>query len=328
MTALYGIIFAVSLVMIAVYSYVDRKREICLLLLFISVAVCDLGYFLMSMAQNLEFALFANRISYVGSVFLPFFLLMMIMNLSGCKYPKFLPWVLIAVNTTMLAVAISGGFLPIYYKEVTFEIINSVPTLIKEYGPLHPFYKVYLFGYFASMVGVIIGASVKKTVKSNKHSVFLAIVVIGNIAIWLIENMIHTSFEFLSVSYIVTEGLILFLYGILQDYGLLDTVQFVNTTVDIEAAEEKHEANHEEVIRFFTQTQIECIFEKWQLIETLSEREKEVLKYILANEKRQIIAQELFVTESTIKKHTANIFRKLEITNRTELFKKAQNYYK
>ncbi len=324
MTALYGIIFAVSLVMIAVYCYVDRKREIWLLLLFISVAVCDLGYFLMSMAQNLEFALFANRISYVGSVFLPFFLLMMIMNLSGFKYPKFLPWVLIAVNTTMLAVTISGGFLPIYYKEVTFEIINSVPTLIKEYGPLHPFYKVYLLGYFASMVGVIIGASIKKTVKSNKHSVFLAIVVIGNIAIWLIENMIHTSFEFLSVSYIVTEGLILFLYGVLQDYGLLDTVQLENTTVVVETVEEKHE----ESIRFFTQTQIECILKNWKLLETLSEREKEVLKYILANEKRQIIAQELFVTESTIKKHTANIFRKLEITNRTELFKKAQNYYK
>ena len=99
MTILHGTIFAVSLIMIAVYSYVDRKREIWLLMLFISVAVCDLGYFLMSMAQNLEFALFANRISYVGSVFLPFFLLMMIMNLSGCKYPKFLPWVLIAVNT-------------------------------------------------------------------------------------------------------------------------------------------------------------------------------------------------------------------------------------
>ncbi len=321
MTALYGIIFAASLVMIAVYCYVDRKREIWLLLLFISVAVCDLGYFLMSMAKNLEFALFANRISYVGSVFLPFFLLMMIMNLSGCKYPKFLPWVLIAVNITMLAVAISGGFLPIYYKDVTFEIINSVPTLIKEYGPLHPFYKVYLFGYFASMVGVIIGASVKKTVKSNKHSVFLAIVVIGNIAIWLIENMIHTSFEFLSVSYIVTEGLILFLYGVLQDYGLLDTVQFENTTV-VENVEEKHE----ESIRFFTQTQIECIFKNWQLLETLSEREKEVLKYILANEKRQIIAQELFVTESTIKKHTANIFRKLESTSRAELFTKAKEF--
>lgn len=322
MTVLHGVIFAVSLIMIAIYCYVDRKREIWLLLLFVSVAVCDLGYFLMSMAQNLEFALFANRISYLGSVFLPFFLLMMIMNLSGFKYPKFLPWVLIAFNFLMLCITISGGFLPVYYKEVTFEIIDSVPTLIKEYGPLHAFYKVYLFGYFASMVGVIIGASVRKTVKSNKHSVFLAIVVIGNIAIWLIENMIHTTFEFLSVSYIITEGLILFLYGILQDYGLLDTAHIENTRIDIEAVEEKHE----DVIRFFTSTQIACIFSNWQMLNTLSEREKEVLRFILANEKRQVIAQKLFVTESTIKKHTASIYRKLEITNRAELFAKARHF--
>ncbi len=326
MTILYGLTFAVALIMIGVYCFIDRKREIWLLLLFISVAVCDLGYLLMSLSRNLEFALFANRISYLGNVFLPFFLLMMIMNLSGCRYPKPLPWVLFAVNTVMLCITISGGFLPIYYKEVTFEIINSVPTLIKEYGPLHPFYKVYLFGYFGSMVAVIIASAIRKTVKSNKHSVFLAIVVIGNIAIWLIENMIHTSFEFLSVSYIITEGLILFLYGILQDYGLLDTMQIKNATDNVEIIEEKYEEKHNEVIRFFTQTQIECIFCKWELLATLSEREKEVLKFILANEKRQIIAQELFVTESTIKKHTANIFRKLEITNRAQLFAKAKEF--
>lgn len=322
MTILYGFAFAVALIMIGIYCLVDRKREIWLLLLFASVAVCDLGYFLLSIAQNLEFALFANRISYFGNVFLPFFLLMMIMNLSGMKYPKYLPWILIIINSAMLVITISGGFLPIYYKDVSFEIINSVPTLIKEYGPLHPVYKVYLFGYFGSMVAIIIISTMRKTVKSNKHSVFLATVLIGNIVIWLIENIIKTPFEFLSVSYIVTEGLILFLYGILQDYGLLDTAHIENTRIDIEAVEEKHE----DVIRFFTSTQIACIFSNWQMLNTLSEREKEVLRFILANEKRQVIAQKLFVTESTIKKHTASIYRKLEITNRAELFAKARHF--
>ncbi len=322
MTVLYGLAFAVSLIMIGVYCFVDRKREIWLFLLFISVAVCDLGYFLMSLSPTLEFALFANRISYLGNVFLPFFLLMMIMNLSGMKYPKFLPWILICINTVMLFITISGGFLPIYYKDVSFEIINSTPVLIKEYGPLHPFYKVYLFAYFGSMVAVIIISTIRKTVKSNKHSVFLATVLIGNIAMWLIENMIDTSFEFLAVSYIITEGLILFLYGLLQDYGLLDNVQAEQSFTDIKIPEE----THEDVIRFFTQSQIDCIFSNWQLLDTLSEREKEVLRFILANEKRQVIAQELFVTESTIKKHTSNIFRKLEITNRAELFAKAKEF--
>ena len=145
MTTLYGIIFAISLLMIIAYFLVDRKRDIWLLLLFVCVAVCDLGYFLLSVAKDLNFALWANRIAYLGNIFLPFSVLMMIMNLSRFKYPKYLPGILIAINTVMLFIASSGGWLPIYYKDVSFEITNGVGTLIKDYGPLHNFYKVFLF---------------------------------------------------------------------------------------------------------------------------------------------------------------------------------------
>lgn len=323
MTILYGILFAIALVMIGVYYFVDRKRDIWLLSLFVSISICNLGYFLMSFADNLEFALFANRIAYFGNVFLPFFMLLIIMNLLRMKYASYLPLILIAVNTVMLFITISGGFLPIYYKEVAFEIIDGIPTLIKEYGPLHVTYKFYLFGYFGAMVAVIICATVKKTAVSNKHAAFIAFLVIGNIIIWLTENIFNTQFEFVSVSYIVTECLILFLYAILQDYGLHDTEMITQLSTIQPKTMPVHESE-EEIIRFFSQEQIEAIFNGWNEIEKLSPREAEVLKYILANKKRQIIAQELFVTESTIKKHTASIYRKLEISNRTELFEKCK----
>ena len=45
MTTVYGIVFAVALLMIGVYFFVDRKRDIWLMLLFVSIAVCDAGYF-------------------------------------------------------------------------------------------------------------------------------------------------------------------------------------------------------------------------------------------------------------------------------------------
>ena len=57
MTTLYGIIFAVSLLMIVAYFLVDRKRDTWLLLLFNCVVVSDLGYFLLAVAKNLDFAL-------------------------------------------------------------------------------------------------------------------------------------------------------------------------------------------------------------------------------------------------------------------------------
>ena len=322
MTTVYGIIFAVALVMVGVYFFVDRKRDIWLMLLFISVAVCDLGYFLLSASETLSAALWSNRLAYLGSVFLPFSLLMMIMNLSRFRYPKFIPKALIGLNTVMFLIAASGGILPIYYKDVSLGFSDGGTYLIKEYGPLHNLYKVFLFAYFASMVAIIIYTAVKKTVVSTKHSVFLAFVVIGNTATWLVENMIGAGFEFLSISYIVSEGLILFLDGILQDYGLADTQRISDSAV--EAVPENITTT--ETIKSFSEKQIENIFNNWKILDTLSQREKEVLGFILENKKRKDIAETLFVTESTIKKHTSAIFKKLEITNRTELFEKAKEF--
>ena len=319
MSTVYGLAMAVSLLMIGVNYYVDRKHDKWLLLLFVSVAVCDFGYFLLSLSKTLDAALWANRIAYLGNVFLPFSLLMMIMTLSRFTYPKWLPKVLVAVNTVMLLIAASGGFLPIYYKDVSLAFVDGYPLLIKEYGPLHPVYKVFLFAYFVAMVAVIAHTAVKKTVVSSKHTVFLAFVVIGNIAIWLVENMIHSSFEFLSISYIVTEGMILFLYSILQDYGITDTPKEAVTVTE-------QPAETAEAIKAFSDEQIERIMKKWSAIDTLSQREKEVLRFLLENKKRKVIAETLFVTESTIKKHTAAIYRKLETANRAELFEKAKEY--
>lgn len=317
MSTVYGLAMAVSLLMIGVYYYVDRKHDKYLLLLFVSVAVSDFGYFLLSLSKTLDAALWSNRIAYLGNVFLPFSLLMMIMTLSRFTYPKWLPKVLVAVNTVMLLIAASGGWFPIYYKNVSLDFVNGLPVLIKEYGPLHAVYKVFLFAYFSAMVAVIAYTAVKKTVVSSKHTVFLAFVIIGNIAIWLVENMIHSSFEFLSISYILTEGMILFLYSILQDYGLKDTPQ------NVDAITEQH-IETVETIKAFSDEQIDSIMKNWSAVDTLSQREKEVLRFLLENKKRKVIAETLFVTESTIKKHTAAIYRKLETANRTELFEKAK----
>lgn len=52
----------------------------------------------------------------------------------------------------------------------------------------------------------------------------------------------------------------------------------------------------------------------------LSKREKEVLKGMLQEKKRKEIAEELCITENTVKKHVTNIFSKLHISNRKELY--------
>ena len=110
MTILYGITFIAALVMLPIYYQIDRKRNIWLMLMFCFVAMINGGYLLLSLSRTLTTALLANTITYLGNVFLPFFLLMMIIRLSYLRYPKWLPILLILLNTSMFLIATSGGY--------------------------------------------------------------------------------------------------------------------------------------------------------------------------------------------------------------------------
>ena len=62
----------------------------------------------------------------------------------------------------------------------------------------------------------------------------------------------------------------------------------------------------------------------YELVEPLSPRELEVLNLIALGRTNQEIAQQLVVARGTIKAHTANIFRKLDVANRTEAVARAR----
>ncbi len=140
-----------------------------------------------------------------------------------------------------------------------------------------------------------------------KHDVLLFCAVLGNILIWLVEQWLDLEFEFLSVSYILSGLLLLFIYGMLQDYGVAlgDAVCLFN------------EAKEDEGI------DIEKLITIYPELADLTAREIEVLKLLLEDKlKRKEMADELSVTEHTIKKHTAHIFTKMKVSTRKELREK------
>ena len=60
------------------------------------------------------------------------------------------------------------------------------------------------------------------------------------------------------------------------------------------------------------------------LVEPLSRRELEVLHLIALGKTNQEIAEQLIVSRGTVKAHTANIYRKLDVANRTEAVARAR----
>ena len=106
MSIAYGIIAVISLCMVGTCVIMDKKRDIWLLLVFASVSLCDLGYFMISISKVLDDALNSNRISYLGSVFLPFFLMMMVLRFCGITRRPRVTTALVALGIVMLGITI------------------------------------------------------------------------------------------------------------------------------------------------------------------------------------------------------------------------------
>jgi LuxR family transcriptional regulator, maltose regulon positive regulatory protein len=62
------------------------------------------------------------------------------------------------------------------------------------------------------------------------------------------------------------------------------------------------------------------------LIESLSQRELEVLRLIALGMTNEAIARQIIVSPGTVKAHTANIYRKLDVANRTEAVARARQF--
>ena len=329
MSIAYGILCVISLALIGVCLAVDRKKDICLLLLFISVFVCNLGQFLISVAPNLSFALNGNRIAYLGQVFLPLLMLKMILNLCSLNYKKWLLPTLSLISIAVLFVTLTPGFFPCYYKNVSIEVADGVTRLIRDYGPLHLLYYIYLLSYFALMLIVIIHSAVKKKITSTLHTTFLLCAVLCSIIIWFAEQFFPRGFEFLTVSYVISELFILLVYGILQEYGIRSengSIIIANTSKKAEEYLSGAIQSDDDSTALFSEKDIDCILSCEKIVSRITEREKEVLIKLLANKQRKEIADELFVTESTIKKHTSSIYAKFNVANRFELYAKLKKY--
>ena len=329
MSIAYGILCVISLALIGVCLAVDRKKDIYLLLLFISVFVCNLGQFLISVAPSLSFALNGNRIAYLGQVFLPLLMLKMILNLCSLNYKKWLLPTLSLISIAVLFVTLTPGFFPCYYKNVSIEVADGVTRLIRDYGPLHLIYYIYLLSYFALMLIVIIHSAVKKKITSTLHTTFLLCAVLCSIIIWFAEQFFPRGFEFLTVSYVISELFILLLYGILQEYGIRGengSIIIANTSKKAEEYLSGAIQSDDDSTALFSEKDIDCILACEKIVSRITEREKEVLIKLLANKQRKEIADELFVTESTIKKHTSSIYAKFNVANRFELYAKLKKY--
>ena len=314
MTIVYMSTTFFAFVLLLGYCFGVRKKQPWFYVLYTSVLVVNIGYLMLAMAKTLDGALWANRIAYLGSVFLPLSMLKSIQKISRIKYPKWLNGVLIGISALVFFIAASPGWLDIYYKSVTLETVGGISVLNKEYGPWHSIYLVYLVGYFVTMLATAVHAFVKKMIDSTSHAVIVLVAVFANICVWLIEQLVKLDFEFLSISYIITEIFLLSVYLLIQNQEqVIATLKAqIMQTAELPPAEtlelKKESRDFVELCNYIT-TQLS----------DLTARERELYDCFIAGKTTNEILVELDIKENTLKFHRKNLYAKLGVTSRKQL---------
>lgn len=166
LSIVYGVIALLSALLCIAYLFFGKKKNHLILALFGCVAAANGGYFMLAVSNSLVMAKIANAISYFGGAFSVLVMVLILYEVCRMHKRRWFGWCLAGISVSVFALAASGDWLGLYYRSVSLENINGMTHLVKEYGPLHNLYMLYLLGYVLLMVGLIVRAAKTKRLSS------------------------------------------------------------------------------------------------------------------------------------------------------------------
>jgi len=220
----------------------------------------------------------------------------------------------------------------LFYRNADFAIIDGYARILKDYGPMHSVYFVYILTYLCIILGTVIYAVRRKKVLSVNHCLMIGWIALVNVAIWIVEQFVPHSIEFLALSYVLNEMLLIWIYRQLVKEGALDsyivtmkirTDEEAEKTVDIimenRNSAEMHSQGETMEVERLSPVELRELIGRLPAESRLTERETEVAMLLLQNLKRKEMAASLCVSEDTIKTHTSHIYGKLNVNSRSAL---------
>ncbi len=224
MKVYYAILFIASLVMAGFYAGIWRKRfSVFLTLDFAFIPVINLGYYMLASAKAVPEAVIGIKISYLG-IFAHVFIMYAIFNLCNLNLRKSIRLILLAVSTFFFISSLTIGSFPIFYKDISGELINNNLILHKQYGVLHTFYYIQMFIYMIITICATIYAFRKKNDVSRHNLRYMLACETIPVLTFFIGRLFHLKVDLMPLSYVLSEGVLLMISRRIVLYDVTETV--------------------------------------------------------------------------------------------------------
>ncbi len=222
--AYYGISFLASLVLLVLYMFIWHKHfDVHITLIFLLVPLSNLGYYLLTRANTLGEALMANRIIYIGGCYLLLIITLSVFSLCHIKLSRWVRAGMLLASTLVYLSVLTIGASPVFYRTVTFEMVNGMGVLKKEYGPMHTVFLCMVCVYFAMSIGAIVYSYFKKKQISRYLIYLLFLPVALAFFTYFFSRRISPVAEWLPAVYVTALVVYLVIIARINLYDITDT---------------------------------------------------------------------------------------------------------
>ena len=176
MTAYYEILFGLSVLLTLIYIAIWHKHfDVHISLIFTIIPIVNLAYAIMAHSRNLDTALAATKITYLGGCFLTLFITQSILSLCHINVKRWQSALMTFLCLGIYSFVLTVGNAPYFYKTVRFEIDRGMGKLIKTYGFAHTLTYVVITVFVAISIIAMVYSLIKKKDVSNKTIALLAL---------------------------------------------------------------------------------------------------------------------------------------------------------
>ena len=106
------------------------------ILISVCVMLSNIGYFVLSCSRNVQEAVLANSLTYLGGVFLPLLIVYVLIDCSDSKIPTWFTVTILLINIAIFVSTMITDRFPLFYSSLKF-VAGEPSPLIKEPGTIY-----------------------------------------------------------------------------------------------------------------------------------------------------------------------------------------------
>ena len=202
----YLAMFIASVALTGLYMLIWHKHyDVHITLVFVLVPIVNLGFMMMSRAQNLQEAILANKIAYIGGVYLQLMITISVFTLCRIPLNRWIQVGFFALSSAVYLAVLTQGGRGLFYKSVSLAHRYGGTTLQKEYGPLHHVFIGVVMLYFLLSCCAIFYAFAKKKQVSRKILILLFLPEIIAMVCYFGGRLIMPGLELMPAAYVFAQ---------------------------------------------------------------------------------------------------------------------------